>query len=83
MSKIQTAIIAVADNRFPLTDELIDYLTDKYDVEPINNLKCEDNKLTFRSGNATYAVTLLEGSIPTELLRAPCSLAWYWPEAAL
>ena len=83
MSKIQTAIIAAVDNRFPLTDELIDYLTDKYDVEPIDNLKCEDNKLTFRSGNATYAVTLLEGTIPTELLRAPCSLAWYWPEAAL
>ena len=83
MSKIQTAVIAVADNRFPLTDELIDYLTDKCNVQPIENLTFEDNKLTFRSGSATYAVTLIEGKITTELLRAPCSLAWHWPEAAL
>ncbi len=82
MSKIQTAVIAVADNRFPLTDELIEYLTDKCSVEQIDNLTIEENKLTFRSGTATYAVTLLDGKIPTELLRAPCSLAWHWPEAA-
>lgn len=83
MSKIQTAIIAVADNRFPLTDELIDFLSSQCGVESIDNLTCEENKLTFRSGSATYAVTLIEEKIPTELLRAPCSLAWHWPEAAL
>ena len=82
MSKIQTAVIAVADNRFPLTDELIDYLTERFGVESIDNLTCAENKLTFRSGCATYAVTLIEEKIPTELLRAPCSLAWYWAEAA-
>lgn len=83
MSQIQTAIIAVTDNRFPVTDELVDYLTDFCSVQPIEKLTFEANKLTFRSGSATYAVTLFEGKIPTELLRAPCSLAWHWPEAAL
>lgn len=83
MSKIQTAVIAVADNRFPLTDELIQYLSYEFSVQPIENLTFEENRLTFRSGSATYAVTLLEETIPTEQLRAPCSLAWHWPEAAL
>ena len=83
MSKIQTAIIAVADNRFPVTDELIQYLSHDCDVQLIENLTFDENKLTFRNGSATYAVTLIDGKIPTELLRAPCSLAWHWPEAAL
>lgn len=83
MSQIQTAVIAVADNRFPLTDELIQYLTHDCGVQPIDNLVCDENKLTFRSACATYAVTLLEEKIPTELLRAPCSLAWHWPEAGM
>ena len=83
MSKIQTAIIAVADNRFPLTDELVQYLTHDCGCQPIENLTCEENRLTFRSGSATYAVTLFEEKIPTEQLRAPCNLAWHWLEAGM
>ena len=83
MSKIQTTVIAVVDNRFPLTDELVEYLAGNCGIQPIENLLIEKNKLTFRSGSATYAVTLLEEKIPTEQLRTPCSLAWHWPEAAL
>ena len=83
MSKIQTATIATADNRFPFEPELIDNLTEKAGVLAFDNIQSDDRKFTFRDGPTTYAVTLMDGPVPWSQLQTPCANAWYWPEAAL
>lgn len=83
MSKIQTATIAVADSRFPSESDLIEYLAEKAGVTAFDNLQSDEKKFTFRDGETTYAVSLMDGPISWSNLQTPCALAWHWPEAAL
>lgn len=82
MSKIQTAAIATADERFPSEPELIDYLSETAGVRAFDNIQSDDNKFTFRDGPTTYAVSLMNSPISWSQLQTPCANAWYWPEAA-
>lgn len=85
MSKKNTwiSLLALDEPVMPLPQQVAEEMARRWPDAELLHLASETEAMaTFAWGDATVAYTLVPRPIPWSQLEGPCSIAWYWPEAA-
>lgn len=85
MSKKNTwiSLVALAETVMPAPQQVAAELARRWpDAAPLDLNSQTEAMATFAWGEATVAYTLVPRPIPWSQIEGPCSIAWYWPDAA-
>ena len=85
MSKKNTwiALVALDDPEMPSPENVAAEVARRWpNADPLKLTSETEAMATFAWGDATIACTLVPRPIPWSQVEGPCSIAWYWPEAA-
>ncbi|MEM6655344.1 MAG: DUF4261 domain-containing protein [Planctomycetota bacterium] len=76
------ALVALSDELLPSPDAIAAQLAERFpDAAAFGATSETDRAVTFRFGEATGNLTLVDRPIPWSQIEGPCAVAWYWPEA--
>ncbi|MEM9185569.1 MAG: DUF4261 domain-containing protein [Planctomycetota bacterium] len=84
----RVSLVALSEPLLPSIEAVAEQLIERFpDAPPLALTSESGSGVTFRLGvaggpQATGNYTLVDKPIPWEQIEGPCTLAWYWPDAA-